>query len=226
VLTSADVDHVAGLLSLRERQPFALYATIKVLDALAANPIFGVLDPALVPRRALPLPGSLDILDAAGRPTGVHMETFPVPGKVALYLESNSMTDADLARSGGETIAIRLIDGRSEKSVFYIPACARIDASLRAKLAGAECVLFDGTLYTDDEMIQTGTGKKTAARMGHVAMTGEEGAITGLAGVPISRRIFVHVNNTNPVLDEHSVERQSVRAAGWEIAEDGMEIAP
>lgn len=226
VLTSAEVDHVAGLLSLREREPFALYATARVLDVLEANPIFSVLDPALVPRRALPLPGSLDILDAAGRPTGVHIETFPIPGKAALYLENDPSDAADLTGSGGETIAVRLVDARSGKSVFYVPACARIDRALQAKLAGASCVLFDGTLYTDDEMIRTGVGTRTAARMGHVAMTGEAGAIAGLAGIPIERRIFVHVNNTNPVLNEHSAERRSVHASGWEIAEDGMEIAP
>lgn len=224
ILTSADVDHVAGLLSLRERQPFALYATARVLDVLEANPIFNVLDPKIVPRRALPEPGELEVCDAASRPTGIRMEIFAVPGKMALYMEGDTVSDAGLASSAGETIAVRLIDVGTGASLFYIPACARIDAGLRARLTGAACLLFDGTLYTDDEMIVAGVGEKTAARMGHLAISGAYGAIAGLAGVPIGRRIFVHLNNTNPVLDEHSRERQAVRASNWEVAEDGMEI--
>jgi pyrroloquinoline quinone biosynthesis protein B len=225
LLTSAEVDHVAGLLSLRERQPFSLYATARVLDTLEANPIFNVLDRAIVPRRAVPEPGELEICDADGVGTGVRIETFTVCGKTALYLERDSMSATDLASSAGETIAVRLIDSKAAASLFYIPACAHIDNTLQARLAGAACVLFDGTLYTENEMIAAGVGKKTAARMGHLAMSGKNGAIAGLADVPISRRIFIHINNTNPVLDEHSAERRAVNAAGWEIAEDGMEIS-
>lgn len=225
ILTSADVDHVAGLLSLRERQSFALYATPRVLEALAANPIFNVLDPAIVPRRALVQAGEVEICDASGRTAAIRIESFPVPGKIALYLEGARPSDAELASSAGETIAVRLVDAVTGASVFYIPACARIDAGLRTRLAGAQCLLFDGTFFTEDEMIAAGVGEKTAARMGHLAMSGANGAIAALAGVPIGRRIFVHVNNTNPVLDEHSAERQAIRAAGWEVAEDGMEIA-
>ena len=224
VLTNADVDHVAGLLSLRERQPFAIYATTQVLAVLEANSIFNVLDPAIVPRRTLPLEGELEICDADGRETGVSIESFAVPGKVALYLEDPSRPDADFSSDAGDTIGVRIVGRQWRASVFYIPGCARIDENLRSRLAGAACLLFDGTVYTDDEMIAAGVGEKTGARMGHLAMSGESGSIAGLADVNIGRRIFVHINNTNPVLDESSAEHAAVRAAGWEVAHDGMEI--
>ncbi len=222
VLTNADVDHVAGLLSLRERQPFAIYATEQVLAVLAANPIFNVLDPAIVPRRRLQQGGTLDIADAEGRPTGITVESFAVPGKIALYLETSSRPDADFSSDSGDTIGVRISDGG--RSAYYIPGCAGIDAALRARLAGAACLLFDGTLYTDDEMIVAGVGQKTGRRMGHLSISGERGAMAGLSGLDIGRRVFVHINNTNPVLDTNSPEHAAVRAAGWEIAHDGMEI--
>ncbi len=224
VLTNADVDHTAGLLSLRERQPFAIYAAAQVLEVLKANSIFNVLDPAIVPRRALPLEGELELCDADGRGTGVTIESFAVPGKVALYLEDPSRPEADFSSDSGDTVAIRIASGNGHSSAFYIPGCARIDAALCSRLADASCLLFDGTVYTDDEMITAGVGQKTGARMGHLAMSGEAGSIASLADVKIDRRIFVHINNTNPVLDENSAEHAAVRAAGWEVAYDGMEI--
>lgn len=223
VLTNADVDHVAGLLSLRERQPFAIYATTPVLAALEANPIFNVLDRMIVPRRGLPLGDVLEICAADGQKTGVTVESFAVPGKVALYLEDSVAPGADLSSDSGDTIGLR-ITAQGCGSAFYIPGCARIDRELRFRLQGAELLLFDGTVYTDDEMPTAGVGQKSGLRMGHLAMSGETGSIAGLADVMVGRRIFIHVNNTNPVLDEHSAEHAAVREAGWEIAHDGMEI--
>ncbi|MER9072740.1 pyrroloquinoline quinone biosynthesis protein PqqB [Mesorhizobium sp. M0904] len=224
VLTNADVDHIAGLLSLRERQPFAIYATTQVLATLEANSIFNVLDPALVPRRILPPAQELAICDADGHDTGVAVESFPVPGKIALYLEERSQPDANFSSDAGDTIGVRIAGAGSRRSVFYIPGCARIDATLRTRLADAACLLFDGTVFTDDEMIAAGVGQKTGARMGHLAMSGDAGSIAGLADVRIGRRFFVHINNTNPVLDENSPEHAAVAAAGWEVARDGMEM--
>ncbi|WP_378943173.1 pyrroloquinoline quinone biosynthesis protein PqqB [Mesorhizobium sp. ANAO-SY3R2] len=223
VLTNADVDHVAGLLSLRERQPFAIYATGQVLAVLDANPIFNVLDRAIVPRRVLHLGDVLEICGADGQETGVRIESFAVPGKVALYLENSAMPEADFSSDSGDTIGLRITaEGCGE--AFYIPGCARIDEDLCLRLEGADLLLFDGTVYTDDEMISAGVGQKTGGRMGHLAMSGEAGSIAALADVMVGRRIFIHVNNTNLVLDEHSAEHAAVREAGWEIAHDGMEI--
>ncbi len=224
VLTNADVDHVAGLLSLRERQPFAIYATPEVLAVLEANSIFNVLDRTIVPRRELPVGDEFELSDADGRGLGVRIESFVVPGKVALYMEDASRPDADFSSDKGDTIGVCIAGGNGGKAVFYIPGCARIDKALRERLTGAACLLFDGTVFTDDEMITAGVGQKTGARMGHLAMSGPDGSIVGLEKVKIGRRIFVHINNTNPVLDEKSAENAAVRAAGWEVAHDGMEI--
>ncbi len=224
VLTNADVDHIAGLLSLRERQPFAIYASTQVLATLKANPIFSVLDSAIVPRRELPLEDEVDILDADNRPTGIRIEGFIVPGKIPLYMEDPGRHGDDFRSVAGDTIAVRISDGKGGPSAFYIPGCASVDQNLRERLSGSSCLLFDGTVYTDDEMLTAGVGQKTGARMGHLAMSGEGGSIACLAGVNIGRRVFVHINNTNPVLDENSGEHASARAAGWEIAYDGMEL--
>lgn len=220
LLTGAEVDTVAGLLSLRERHPFALYGTAPSLGVLAANPIFGALNPALVPRRALPLGTPQPLLNAAGAPLGLTVEAYPVPGKVPLFLETR-----DEAEPGeeGATIGIALRAGEG-RAVHVIPACAMMDDALRARLHGADTVLFDGTLWRDDEMIRAGAGPKTGARMGHMAISGQDGTIAAFAGLGVRRRILIHLNNTNPVLLEDSPERAELRAAGWEVAEDGMEI--
>jgi pyrroloquinoline quinone biosynthesis protein B len=224
VLTNADVDHVAGLLSLRERQPFAIYATAKVLEVLEANSIFNVLDPAIVPRRVLVEDREMAICAADGRETGVAIECFSVPGKVALYLEDRAQPHASFSSDSGDTIGVRIAGSDLGSPLFYVPGCAAVDARLLSRLDGAACLLFDGTVYTDDEMIVAGVGEKTGARMGHLAMSGPTGSIERLSRARIGRRVFVHINNTNPVLDESSAEYAAVRAAGWEVAFDGMGI--
>ena len=110
------------------------------------------------------------------------------------------------------------------RSVFYIPGCAKVTDDLLARLEGADLLLFDGTVWADDDMARSGTGAKTGARMGHLAMSGPEGSIARLSGLTGTRRIFVHINNTNPVLQPGSPERAQLEAAGWELARDGMEI--
>jgi pyrroloquinoline quinone biosynthesis protein B len=221
VLTNAEIDHIAGLLSLRERQPFAIYATAHVLATLEANSIFSVLDPMIVPRRLLVAMEEIPICDAHGHETGVRVESFPVPGKVPLYLERG--TDAG-SKETGHAIGLRITSFGSQSDIFYIPGCAHLDRALRGRVDGAACLLFDGTFYTDDEMIAAQVGQKSGASMGHIAMSGEAGSIAGLSDAKIGRRIFVHINNTNPVLDENSAEYAAVNAAGWEVAQDGMEI--
>lgn len=224
VLTNADVDHIAGLLSLREREPFVIYATRRVLDVLEANSIFNVLDRALVDRRELTAGGRTDILDVAKIPTGISVEAFAVPGKVALFLEDHSKAGEGFGTQEGDTIGLCISSRGSERAAFYVPGCARIDAALTSRLQRADCLLFDGTLYTDDEMVAAGVGSKTGARMGHVSISGENGSLAALAELGVGNRIYVHINNTNPVLDAASAEHAAVVAAGWEIAFDGMEV--
>ena len=215
-VTGAEVDTIAGLLTLRERHSFGLFAGAKGLAALAMNPIFTVLDPALVPRRELPLDRPIAVQDGAGAPIGVTLEAFAVPGKIALFQE----TSGDPGRADdGDTIGLRV--GAGGGSLFFIPGCAELTPALAARLEGAACVLFDGTLWRDDEMILAGAGQKTGARMGHMSMTD---SIAAFARLRVRRRVFIHINNTNPALLEDSAERATLRDAGWEVAEDGMEI--
>jgi pyrroloquinoline quinone biosynthesis protein B len=215
VLSSADVDHIAGLLSLREGMPFTLYASNTVRDALHANPIYKVLDPSYVSQVTLPLNGALAV---AG---GLTIEAFAVPGKVALYLESAA---ADFGTRPGDTVGLRVVDGGTGAQFDYIPGCATVDDALAARLEGSPLVLFDGTLFTDDEMIAQGLSAKTGQRMGHMAMAGPRGSMAAFQALNVKRRIFVHLNNSNPALREDGPERACVQGAGWEIAWDGMEI--
>ena len=223
ILTNGDVDHIAGLLSLREGFAFSLYGSRRVLGTLAANSIFNVLDAGLVPRVQLEV-GQTAELTNAGVGLGLTVEAFPVPGKIALYLENPADGQA-LGTRDGDTIGLKIADPSSGAAFFYIPGCAGMDATLAAQLRGAQLVLFDGTLYSDDEMIAQGLSSKTGKRMGHISMSGADGAMAALGRLDIQRRVFVHINNSNPVLREDSPERAEVQKAGWEIAFDGMEIS-
>ena len=221
VLTNADVDHVAGLLNLRERQPLSLYGHDRVLGVLARNSIFNVLDPEFVERRSLAVRQETEICDRTGSPLGIAVTAFPVPGKVALWLEDENAPN--LGTSEGDTIGLKISDGRF--SLFYIPGCATITTDLAEELRGAACLLFDGTLWRDDEMIAAGVGSKSGRRMGHMSCSGADGAIAAFRDLGVARKLFIHINNTNPLLIFDSAERQKALSAGWEIAQDGMEIA-
>ena len=217
VLTNSDVDHVAGLLSLREGLAFTLHASARVLAALAANPIFHVLDAHRVRRIPLALDASLEMA------AGLRIEAFAVPGKIALYMEDRT-AGPSFGTEVGDTLGLEVSDLSGRGAFFYIPGCATVDAALSARLRGAPLVLFDGTLYTDEEMIAQGLSDKTGARMGHISMSGAQGSIAAFEALGVKRRIYVHMNNSNPVLRDDSPERAQVERAGWEIAFDGMEI--
>jgi pyrroloquinoline quinone biosynthesis protein B len=151
------------------------------------------------------------------------VEAFPVPGKIALYLEDTTAGGGFGTREG-DTVGLRIGDPASGTSFYYVPACAVVNPALARRLRGAALVLFDGTLYTDDEMIAQGLSTKTGERMGHICMSGRDGSVAAFRPLDVKRRIFVHINNSNPVLRADSPERAEVEATGWEIAFDGMEI--
>jgi pyrroloquinoline quinone biosynthesis protein B len=215
LLTNGDIDHVAGLLTLREGHAFDLVATPAIHDVLRANPIFDALDPARVARVGMALDEPFALLP------GLTATLYAVPGKVPLYLEGATV-QTDLV--GEQTVGVALSDGAT--TLHYVPGCARMVPALADRLRGAAAVLFDGTVFHDDEMIRAGVGPKTGRRMGHMAMAGPEGSMAAFAGLGVRRKIYVHINNTNPVWDPASPERAEVAAAGWEVARDGMEIAP
>lgn len=225
VLTNADVDHIAGLLSLREQQPFAIYATARVLQVLNDNSIFNVVDRSRVARRELILEGITQLRSVDDRPLGISVEAFAVPGKIALFLEDPTLADQGFGSEVGDTVGIKISSDGDTRSAFYIPGCAKVDLSLATRLRSAELLMFDGTVYTDDEMPRAGVGSKTGKRMGHIAISGPDGAIAAMQDLAIKRKIFLHINNTNPILNEQSEEAAHVRAQGWEIAYDGMELS-
>jgi pyrroloquinoline quinone biosynthesis protein B len=220
VLTNADVDHVAGLLSLRERQSFSLYADPRVHATLRANAIFNVLSD-LVARRDLAIERPVDVLDGAGAPLGLRITAFAVPGKVALYLEDEK-AGLHFGTQEGDTIGLEV--AADAKRFFYLPACAALPQALADRLRNAELVFFDGTLWRDDEMATHNVGAKTGQRMGHMSLSGDNGTLAAFAALGVRRKVLVHINNTNPVLLAQSPEHREVRAAGWDVAEDGMEI--
>ncbi len=212
LLTGGEIDTIAGLLHLRERQPFTLLGALPTLGVLDTNPIFRALHPDLVERRALSFDQAFDVL-------GVTVTAYAVPGKVPLFAEGS--LDPDVAEDGA-ALGVALSAGGG--TLHYIPGCAMMTDALRARLSGADCVLFDGTLFTDDEMIRLGAGPKTGRRMGHMPMIGPGSTVEAFAAIPLGRRIFVHMNNTNPALLADSAERAQLASSGWEVAEDGMEI--
>jgi pyrroloquinoline quinone biosynthesis protein B len=208
VLTGAEIDQATGLLSLREREPFAIYATAATLAAIAGNTMFSALDQvtrhAVVPGEDIALPG------------GVTAQLFMVPGKVPLYLEGEN---PETAMESAANVGVEIAAGGAR--LLFIPGAAGVTTAMRERMARADVLFFDGTLYRDDEMIVSGTGSKTGRRMGHMPIESE--TLAALARTP-ARRIFVHINNTNPILVDGSPERLAVERAGWEVAEDGMEI--
>ena len=210
ILTSGEVDAIAGLLNLRERQPFALFATARILAVLEANPVFEVLARDIVQRHAVTLDEAFEPLP------GLRVTLFAVPGKVPLYLEGAGETD------DGDVVGAAVEHGG--RTLFYVPGCAAMTTALSDRLHGADTVLFDGTLWADDEMIRAGLGQKTGQRMGHMSVSGPGGVMQAFAGLGVRQKILVHINNSNPVLVDGSPEHDSALAAGWAVAHDGMEI--
>jgi pyrroloquinoline quinone biosynthesis protein B len=193
-----------------------------VLDVLASNSVFDVLAPGLVRRVAMTYGQPFTVEGPSGA-VGIDIEAFPVPGKVPLYLEDEK-AGADLGTQEGDTTGLKVTDRASGRHFFYVPGCAKVDEALRARLKDAPLLFFDGTLYTNDEMIAQGLLNKTGERMGHMNMSEEGGSIESLAPLDIARKIFIHINNSNPALREDSPERAAVEAAGWEVSYDGMEV--
>ena len=215
VLTGGDVDVIAGLLTLRERQAFTLFATPRIHSVLDANSIFEVLARDIVDRRTIGLDQIIELGD------GLTVELFAVPGKVPLYLEQGEAMPA--IQTDDTTVAALVSDGT--RRLFFVPGCAAMTASLADQLQGADIVFFDGTLWRDDEMVRAGFGPKTGRRMGHMSLSGPDGTIEGFRRIDVCQKVIIHMNNSNPVLLADSPERAEAEAAGWIVAHDGLEIS-
>jgi len=214
LLSGGDVDVIAGLLTMRERQPFTVYASERIHQVLEDNPIFEVLARDVVTREA----SALDRPFALGE--GLTATFFAVPGKVPLYLENGDGPQPIV--EDGTTVAVEIANERAR--MLYVPGCAAMSDRLRARLAGADLIFFDGTLWHDDEMVRAGLSAKTGRRMGHMSLGGPGGTIDAFRSIEVGRKVIIHMNNSNPVLLADSPERAEAEAAGWIVGSDGMEF--
>jgi pyrroloquinoline quinone biosynthesis protein B len=222
ILTNGEIDAVAGLLSMREGSPFTIYAHPRVLAILKSNSIFNVLGENNVRRQPIEVDRPFEPALPDGTASGIEVLPFEVPGKAAWYLEGQAHPAG--GDGAGDTLGLRIADKRSGKYLYFVAACARITDDLKTRLAGAPLVFFDGTVWRDDELIVAGLGSKTGQSMGHIAMSGDHGAIESLAGLDIGQKVFLHINNSNPALLQGSDERKTLEGAGWQILADGTEI--
>ena len=221
LLTNAEIDHIAGLLSLRESQPLCLYSTRQVRDwVLESNAAFqGLFRP---PTKNLwhvaTTTEPQDLIGIDGKESGLRYEAFLVPGKPPAYLTGL------VAESPEATIGYTISDVRSGHSLVYLPAIKHLDTAVKRRLGQCDCFFLDGTCWSDDELVRKGLSQKTSLSMGHVPICGPDGSLSQLADIRRARRIYTHLNNTNPLLIEDSSERRLVEEAGWEVAFDGMTI--
>jgi pyrroloquinoline quinone biosynthesis protein B len=222
ILTNGEIDAVTGLLSMREGSPFTIYAHARVLAILKANSIFDVLSENIVTRQPIEIDQAFEPALPDGSASGLEILPFGVPGKIAWYLRDKP--PAGGKAGDGNTIGLRIGDKATGRYFYFIAACGEVTDDLKARIRGAPLVFFDGTVWRDDELIAAGLGTKTGQNMGHVAMSGNKGAIGSLAGLDIDSKIFLHINNSNPALLAGSTERTMAERAGWQIAADGMEI--
>jgi pyrroloquinoline quinone biosynthesis protein B len=214
LLTDAEIDHTAGLLLLRESsEPIRVYGSEQVRRALSGGyPVLPILDrycgvqwQALEPGRPVAIDGS-----------SLGVESFAAGGDAPRYLAGTG--------AGVEATGLVFRDRVTGGVLTYVPGLARMDDAVRERLAASDVVLVDGTFWRDDDLARLGISDRTAAQMGHVPLSGAGGTLEALAALERPRAILVHINNTNPVLLEHSPERDAVRRAGVEVADDGLEI--
>jgi pyrroloquinoline quinone biosynthesis protein B len=219
VLGSCDLDHVVGLLLLRELQPLRLYAAPSILRILREeNSMFGMLNRvepqvAWTPMNAgAPFP----LLSADGKDSGLRCEAYYLSGRYPKYVKSEA---ANLARD--EATAALFFESSKGKRAAYIPAVGSLSDTLLEKIRHVDLLLFDGTFWSDDELLRVLGSGETAHQMGHIPV---EESMRLLKNIEVGRKIFIHLNNTNPILNEASAEHQAVRQAGWEVAEDNWQL--
>jgi len=218
LLTSGDIDQVAGLLSLRELQPFRIYCTPSIRRILQEdNSMFAMLNrvPDQVSWIDISCDGRFSLHGERG--VGVDCDVFSLGDRFPAYVSHERIASL----KSEEALLGAILTSSSGKRLAYMPAVPDIDDSLLRRLDEADLLLFDGTFWSDDELIRVQGGGSTAREMGHVPISGAEGSLRKLAGLRGPRKVLVHVNNTNPVLDESGPEYAEVRAAGWEVAEGG-----
>lgn len=217
LLSDAELDHIAGLLSLREKQPLRIYSTSAIFHWIFEdNSAFRhLLAPSTLVWSEL-LSEPQRVYSASGVDSRLECQTMVSSDKQPFYAETPVESGA------GAVVAYRIIDTRTSTSLLYVPVLRQLNEQLIAAASESDCLILDGTFWTANEMSTTRTGTASAYDMGHLPISGGRGSIELLRGLRIPRKIYTHINNTNPILDESSVEHSSLRQAGWEVAEDGM----
>ncbi len=224
VLTSGDLDHVLGLLLLREFQPLRVYGTAALKSILLDNnSVFRMLFSGQRGMTWCELsPGdNVELSDAAGRKSGIIMEAIPLTGGFPRYVDVNQTLQLPPSEA---VIALALwtTEGRGSKKMIYAPGLAQVDDAVLRTFDSADVLFVDGTFWSEDELCAT--AGRSASQMGHLPISGKNGLLKQLAELKKPRKVFIHINNTNPILDEDSPQYREVRAAGWEIAHDGTEF--
>jgi len=212
LLTDAELDHTLGLLMLREADRVAVHATEAVYEILESGT--SLLRTLSVYTRVEWHPVRLD--QEVPLADGLSYVAFPVPLEKPARFQSE--------KKEGLSIGYRITDHRTGRSLVYAPSVQELAPSVLAYCEGCACLLFDGTFWQDDEMIRLGISRKTARQMGHLPISGPNGSLEQLASLPIPRKIYIHINNTNPILLEDAPERRTVEEHGFEVAADGLEL--
>jgi pyrroloquinoline quinone biosynthesis protein B len=217
VLTDAELDHTLGVVLLREGRYLQVYATPAVQNVIEHDssllPMTRAFAEVKVQSLAIGGPTTLNYRD--GCPAGLTVSTFAVPADPPRFA-SHEMP--------GHTVGLLVRDDATGGVCAFVPGCGGLDRALLDRLAGAELVLFDGTFWTDDELIGLGISERTAREMDHLPVSGPDGSLERLAALPARHKVYTHINNTNPMLLDHSPERAAALRAGWEVAHDGMEV--
>lgn len=217
LLIDSQIDHTGGLLTLREGKRLQLYTTAAVYEDLTgALPLIRVLERYCGSTwHEIPTDGS-DFTVA--EVPGLEFQAVPLAGKAPPYSPHR------VAPRTGEAIGLFVHDPATGGSAFYAPGVGRIDPPLLHSMARADCILLDGTFWSEDEMLLRGVGEKRAADMGHLPLSGPGGLLEVLRGLEIQRKLLIHINNTNPILDEDSPEHRQLAREGIELAWDGMRL--
>jgi pyrroloquinoline quinone biosynthesis protein B len=220
VLANADIDHVLGLLLLRELQPLRIYATTSVRSILRQdNSMFGMLQriPGQTAWDDFEVGKQFHLCNARGGDAGLRCQAWPLGSHYPAYVTAERKAQL----TPGEASLGLVIEGASGGRLAYMPAVPELDDALLQQIDTCDALLFDGTFWSDDELIRVQGSGQTARQMGHMPV---ETTLMKLAGVRRPRKIFLHINNTNPMLDEANPQYRQVRGAGWEVAEDGWQF--
>ena len=219
LLTNADLDHTLGLFVLREGERLAVHATLPVRRALSDGLALERVLACYCDVDWVEPPGELAPLRCRdGAPSGLDYAAFPIPGKPPRYLGDG------VGPALGQSVGYRFVDARTGGRLLFMPDVLTLDATAMVQLRDCDALLLDGTFWTEEEMRDVGVGTATASAMGHLPVGGPHGSLARIADLPIARKIYIHINNTNPMLIEDSPERRAVEAAGVMVGWDGLDF--